>query len=58
MTLSLKDRTPRSLGALFYFFERAIAMSGYLAGVNPFDQPGVEFYKKNMFSLLNKPVKG
>ena len=35
--------------------ERAIALSGYLRGVNPFDQPGVEFYKKNMFQLLNKP---
>jgi len=40
---------------LFYFFERAVAMSGYLLNVNPFDQPGVEFYKKNMFQLLNKP---
>lgn len=55
MTLSLKDRSPETLGQLFYFFERAIAMSGYLLNVNPFDQPGVEFYKKNMFQLLNKP---
>ncbi|MDH3973108.1 MAG: glucose-6-phosphate isomerase [Deltaproteobacteria bacterium] len=54
MTLSLKDRSPETLGQLFYFFERAVAMSGYLLGVNPFDQPGVEFYKKNMFSLLGK----
>ncbi len=55
MTISLKERTPRVLGQLFYFFERAIAMSGYLLGINPFDQPGVEMYKKNMFMLLNKP---
>lgn len=43
------------LGYLFYFFERACAMSAYLNGVNPFDQPGVEVYKKNMFHLLGKP---
>ena len=55
MTLTVPDRSPHSLGQLFYFFERAIALSGYLMGVNPFDQPGVEFYKKNMFELLNKP---
>ncbi len=55
MTLTLKDRSPGSLGQLFYFFERAVAMTGYLFEVNPFDQPGVEFYKKNMFALLNKP---
>ena len=55
MTLALQDRSPETLGQLFYFFERAVAMSGYLLRVNPFDQPGVEFYKKNMFQLLNKP---
>jgi len=55
MTLTVKDRSPHSLGQLFYFFERAVAMTGYLLDVNPFDQPGVEFYKKNMFTLLNKP---
>ncbi|WP_025730290.1 glucose-6-phosphate isomerase [Atopobacter phocae] len=44
-----------SLGHLIYFFELAVAMSGYLNGVNPFDQPGVEAYKKNMFALLGKP---
>jgi len=55
MTLTIKERTPKALGQLFYFFERAIAMSGYLLEVNPFDQPGVEMYKKNMFMLLNKP---
>ena len=43
------------LGYLIYFFERACAISGYLLGVNPFDQPGVESYKKNMFALLGKP---
>jgi glucose-6-phosphate isomerase len=55
MTLKIKDRSPYSLGQAFYFFERAVAMTGYLNGVNPFDQPGVEFYKKNMFKLLGKP---
>ncbi len=43
------------LGKLIYFFEKACAISGYLLGVNPFDQPGVESYKKNMFALLGKP---
>jgi glucose-6-phosphate isomerase len=43
------------LGQLIYFFEKACAISGYLLGVNPFDQPGVEEYKKNMFELLGKP---
>ena len=55
MTITLSERSPQVLGSLFYFFEKAIAMSGYLLGVNPFDQPGVEMYKKNMFMLLNKP---
>lgn len=55
MTLTVKDRSPYSLGQMFYFFERAVAMTGTLNGVNPFDQPGVEFYKKNMFKLLGKP---
>lgn len=41
-------------GALVYFFEKACGISGYLLGVNPFDQPGVEAYKKNMFRLLGK----
>ncbi len=44
-----------SLGELLYFFEKACGISGYLLGVNPFDQPGVEVYKKNMFRLLGKP---
>jgi glucose-6-phosphate isomerase len=44
-----------NLGQLMYFFEKACGISGYLLGVNPFDQPGVEAYKKNMFALLGKP---
>ena len=55
LSISIKDRSPESLGQLFYFFERAVAMTGYLNGVNPFDQPGVELYKNNMFKLLKKP---
>ena len=43
------------LGELIYFFERACAVSGYVLGVNPFNQPGVETYKRNMFALLDKP---
>ena len=43
------------IGQLFYFFEKACGISGYMLGVNPFDQPGVEAYKKNMYALLNKP---
>lgn len=53
--IEVADRSPRSLGYLFYFFEFACAISGYLLGVNPFNQPGVESYKKNMFRLLGKP---
>ena len=44
-----------NLGEMIYFFEKACAISGYILGVNPFDQPGVESYKKNMFALLGKP---
>ena len=44
-----------AVGSLLYFFERACGISGYILGVNPFDQPGVEAYKKNMFALLDKP---
>lgn len=47
--------TEENLGYLIYFFEKACAISGYMLGVNPFDQPGVESYKKNMFALLGKP---
>jgi len=45
----------RNLGAIFYFFEFACGVSAYTLGVNPFNQPGVEAYKKNMFALLGKP---
>ena len=55
LMLEVDDRSAASLGYLIYFFEFACAMSGYLLGVNPFDQPGVEAYKKNMFALLGKP---
>jgi glucose-6-phosphate isomerase len=55
MTITMPALTPFALGSVLYFFERACALSGYLLGVNPFDQPGVEAYKQNMFALLNKP---
>jgi len=58
MTLGVSHRSPQALGALFYFFEYAVALTGYLLEVNPFDQPGVELYKKNMFRLLGKPGQG
>ena len=54
-TIHLQELTAYSLGALLYFFERAIGVSGYLMGINPFNQPGVEAYKTNMFALLGKP---
>lgn len=53
--ISIPSVNEYHLGALIYFYEFACAISGYLLGVNPFDQPGVEAYKKNMFALLNKP---
>ena len=53
--LQVADRSAQSLGYLIYFFEFACAISGYILGVNPFNQPGVEAYKKNMFALLGKP---
>ncbi len=55
IVVEVADRTAHSLGYLIYFFEMACAISGYMMGVNPFDQPGVEAYKKNMFALLGKP---
>ncbi|MBP3591022.1 MAG: glucose-6-phosphate isomerase [Clostridia bacterium] len=55
IVIELEDRTAASFGYLVYFFELACAVSGYILGVNPFDQPGVEAYKKNMFALLGKP---
>ncbi len=53
--LEIDKMDERSLGHLIYFFEKACGISGYILGVNPFDQPGVESYKKNMFALLGKP---
>lgn len=53
--LTIPSQDEFTLGYTIYFFEIAIAISGYLNGVNPFDQPGVEAYKKNMFALLGKP---
>ncbi|MGT2666945.1 glucose-6-phosphate isomerase [Streptococcus rifensis] len=53
--LTLPSQDEFTLGYTIYFFEIAIALSGYLTGINPFDQPGVEAYKKNMFALLGKP---
>jgi glucose-6-phosphate isomerase len=53
--LNVPEINAYSLGHLFYFFEIAVGVSGYLNAVNPFDQPGVEAYKKNMFALLGKP---
>lgn len=55
LTVDIPEVTPYHLGYAFYFFEKACGVSGYLLGVNPFDQPGVEAYKKNMFALLGKP---
>lgn len=53
--ITIPDTSAFTLGYLFYFFEISVAISGYLNSVNPFDQPGVEAYKKNMFALLGKP---
>jgi glucose-6-phosphate isomerase len=53
--LELEDTTEESVGYMIYFFEKACAVSGYVLGVNPFNQPGVESYKSNMFALLGKP---
>jgi glucose-6-phosphate isomerase len=53
--LSLPELNELYLGQMIYFFEKACGISGYLLGINPFDQPGVEAYKKNMFALLEKP---
>lgn len=55
LVINLPEASAYHLGYLFYFFEKTVAIGGYLLGVNPFDQPGVEEYKKNMFALLNKP---
>lgn len=55
MTIDIKDQSAHTLGYLIYWFELAVGISGYLNGINPFNQPGVESYKRNMFGLLNKP---
>ena len=55
LVISVEKADEENLGRLIYFFEKACAVSGYMLGVNPFDQPGVESYKKNMFALLGKP---
>ena len=55
MVLEVNSLAEHDFGYLIYFYERACAISGYLLGVNPFNQPGVESYKKNMFALLGKP---
>ncbi|MBZ2174601.1 glucose-6-phosphate isomerase [Schnuerera sp. xch1] len=55
LIINVPEMNEYFLGKLIYFFEKACAISGYILGVNPFDQPGVEEYKKNMFRLLGKP---
>jgi len=55
LVIEVEDRTAYSFGYMVYFFELACAISGYTLNVNPFNQPGVESYKKNMFALLGKP---
>lgn len=57
LMVNIPAQDEKSLGELFYFFEFACGVSGYIGGINPFDQPGVEFYKSNMFKLLGKPGK-
>ena len=53
--INLKQLNETAIGELIYFFEKACAVSGMILGINPFNQPGVEEYKKNMFKLLKKP---
>ena len=55
MQITIPDKSARSFGELTAFFELACGISGYMLDVNPFDQPGVEAYKINMFALLGKP---
>ncbi len=55
MALEIDEMNEYNFGYLVYFLEKACAISGYILGINPFDQPGVESYKKNMFALLGKP---
>ena len=56
LLIEIPEQTEYHLGELFYFFEFAVGVSGYMLGINPFDQPGVEFYKAYMFRLLGRPV--
>lgn len=55
MVLRMDKMDVHALGELFYFFELSCGISGHVLGVNPFNQPGVEAYKKNMFELLGRP---
>ncbi|MDD6620872.1 MAG: glucose-6-phosphate isomerase [Eubacteriales bacterium] len=55
LVIEAESITPEEIGYMIYFFEKACAVSGYILGVNPFNQPGVESYKRNMFALLGKP---
>ena len=55
LVVKVPEQNEFYLGQLFYFYEFACGVSGYILGVNPFNQPGVESYKKNMFALLGKP---
>ena len=55
MIIEVDQKNAYVMGEMIYFFELACAISGYVLGVNPFNQPGVESYKKNMFALLGKP---
>ena len=54
ISITIQDLTPYNIGQLIYFFEKACAISGYILGVNPFNQPGVEAYKQNMMKLLEE----
>ncbi|MBN2505047.1 MAG: glucose-6-phosphate isomerase, partial [Bacilli bacterium] len=55
VVFTLSELDAKSVGHLLYFFEYACGLSGYVLGINPFNQPGVEAYKQNMFALLGKP---
>ena len=55
LSVTVSEFSAYTFGMLVYFFEKACGISGYILGVNPFNQPGVEAYKKNMFALLGKP---
>ena len=55
LVLSIPETNAYEYGYMTYFFEKACGISGYMMGVNPFNQPGVEDYKRNMFALLGKP---